>query len=63
MASEGIGHAERGGELRAEQAGAQDPHLDLRAAAGHGDDAKVRLAGEMRAQFDDVAGNSSASRL
>lgn len=54
MRGEGIGQAQRGGELRAEQAGAKHPQFHCGAVAGGGADAKVWLAGQQRAQLDHV---------
>ena len=56
MRGEGIRQAKRGGELRAEQAGAEDPHLRAGTGTGGGGDAGLAVIGEIALQFEDVAG-------
>src|SRR5690606_23002536 len=54
VAGEGVGQAEPRGELGAEQARAEHPQLDTGAEAGRGDDRQLGVAGQQRAQLDDV---------
>ncbi|CAD5295455.1 conserved hypothetical protein [Bosea sp. 62] len=55
MRGEGVGQAEHGGELRAEQAGAENPERDIGVGARHGLDHLIRLQrSEQRLQLQHV---------
>src|SRR3546814_14753042 len=60
MRGEGVGKPQHGGELGAEQAGAEDPDWDVQAFAGNGPDAtSVFRRFEILHQLDDIARNSN----
>ena len=56
MTGKGVRQAEPGGELRAEQARAEQPHFDLGAKARRGGDRQVDVASQQGAQFDHIVG-------
>ena len=56
MRGERVGQAHQGGKLRAEQAGPQNPHLDLRAVTRRRAQGQVQIARKQRAQFDHIVG-------
>ena len=54
MRGKGVGHAELCCQLRAKQAGAQHPELDIGAKAGGRLDRKIDIAGQQSAQFEHI---------
>ena len=54
MRGEGVGQPERGGQLRAERAGAENPHVDVRAGTRRRDDPGLAVVREIALQFHHV---------